>query len=140
MTPSGRARRCRADERGQGLLSLVGALTIFFLLLLFAVQLTVALASRSAVTAAAFAAARDVAGYDAVDDRSAATVRAEQRLRSLLGRRGDDARIEWDLADPARVRVRVVLAAPTVAPAFVMDAVGLSSTDRTITVHREDLP
>ncbi len=139
MTSSRRARRRGCDERGQGLLSLVGALIVFFALLFFAVQLTVALASRSAVTAAAFAAARDVAGYDAVDDRDAAAVRAEQRLRTLLGRRGDDARIEWDLSDPARVRVRVVLAAPSVAPGFVMDAVGLAVTDRTITVHREDL-
>ena len=110
---------------------------MFLLLLLFAVQLTVNLYARSQVTAAGFDAARRVAGYENDQRRSAATVEAEARLRSMLGSMGRDVRLEWDLSDPDTVRLHLVLTPRSVAPALVRGAVGLDEIDRTIVVRVE---
>jgi hypothetical protein len=116
---------------------LTGALLVFLLLLLFAVQLAVDLYTRSQVTAAGFDAARRVARYEHDGNRHAATAGAELRLRSSLGSLGDDVQVEWDLSDPAVVRLRLVLDAPSLAPELVRDATGLAAVDRTITVRAE---
>jgi Zn-dependent protease with chaperone function len=129
--------RARAACRGAGLVTLTGGLLVFLLLLFFAVQLTINLYSRSQVTAAGFDAARHVAGYDNDQRREAATVEAETRLRSMLGSIGDDVRVEWDLSDPDTVRLHLMLAPPSVAPALVRGAVGLDQIDRTIVVRVE---
>jgi hypothetical protein len=133
---SARVRR-RSGCRGTSLVTLSGALLVFLLLMFFAVQLTVDLYTRSQVTAAGFDAARRVARYENEGQRDAAAVDAEARLRSSLGSMGDDVRVEWELSDPNVVRVRLVLAAPSIAPALVRDAVGLEVVDRTITVRAE---
>ena len=129
--------RARSTGRGSGLVTLTGGLLVFLLLLFFAVQLTINLYARSQVTAAGFAAARNVAGYENDQRRDAAAVEAESRLRSMLGSMGDDVLVEWDLSDPDTVRLHLTLAPPSVAPALVRGAVGLDQVDRTIVVRVE---
>ena len=132
-----RTVRTRSTCRGSGLVTLTGGLLVFLLLLFFAVQLTINLYTRSQVTAAGFDAARNVAGYENDQRRDAATVEAEVKLRSMLGSMGDDVSVEWDLSDPDTVRLHLILAPPSVAPALVRGAVGLDQIDRTIVVRVE---
>lgn len=125
-------------DRGAGLLGLLGAFTIVVLLLSFAVQTTVNLSARSAVSGAALDAARAVAGHGATADRRAAAADAEVRLRRVLGSLGSQARVEWgDLADPDVVRLRVVARPASIVPASVAGAVGLGTVDREVQVRVE---
>ena len=137
--PRVRRRRKQLTNRGASLVTLSGSMIVFLLLLFFAVQLSINLYARSQVTAAGYDAARHVAGYDNDGRRDAATDHAEARLRSMLGAMGDDIHVEWDLSDPDAVRLRLVLDPPSVAPAFIRDAVGLDHVDRTIVVRTEGI-
>ena len=115
-------------------------MTVFLVLLLFAVHLVLNLYATSLVTAAAFDAARVVAGGDGGPGAEAA---AEEHARSLLeGYEGEEAlRFSWrytstdgdDLADV--VRLRVVAHHPT----RLLPSVGLpfQRLDRTFTVRIE---
>jgi len=55
----------------------------------------------------------------------------------MLGSMGDDVRVEWDLSDPDTVRLHLMLAPRSIAPALVRGAVGLDQIDRTIVVRTE---
>jgi hypothetical protein len=111
-------------------------LLVFLLLLLFAVHAAISLSARSFVTAAAYDAARDVAGYSAASARDLARAQAELRLRERLG--DPDARIEWlDTEDPDVVRLHVVVAHPSLLPRVLGDPLGVTVTDRTIEVRIE---
>ncbi|HEV8297038.1 MAG TPA: TadE/TadG family type IV pilus assembly protein [Acidimicrobiales bacterium] len=131
---SARRRTC-----GSGLLGTVSGVGVFLLLLFFAVQLCVGLYARSAVTAAAYDAARSVAGYRGAESRVEARRAAEEDFRRALGRFGtDNARLEWlEPDDPDVVRVRVVADLPTLLPAAMVDAIGFGRTDRTLEVRVE---
>ena len=75
-----------ARDDGSGLIPTVTGVTVFLLLLLFAVQVVFNLYSASAVQAAAFDAARLVAA-DGADIARAQQV-ADRHVRSVLGRYG----------------------------------------------------
>ncbi|HEX7095133.1 MAG TPA: hypothetical protein VF183_04580 [Acidimicrobiales bacterium] len=117
----------------------IGGLSVFLILLLFAVQATVSLHARSLVTATAYDAAREVAAHSSAASRADARHRAERRFEQRLGAYGrDHVLLEWlDLDDPDVVRVRVVAEHPTLLPAAFGDALGLRTTDRRIEVRIE---
>jgi hypothetical protein len=111
-------------------------------LLLVAVQVIVDLYARSAVTAATFDAARQVAGFDVTSaspsDQQAARVGAEAEARRLLGRSGQAARFNWTVtADEVDVRVRI--AVPSIVPLGLRRPLGIDSIDRTVRVRAEHL-
>jgi Flp pilus assembly protein TadG len=113
-------------------------LLVFLVLLLFAVQAAVSLSARSLVTAAAYDAARDVAGYASQASRADARARAEQRLRDRLGEAGRTAVIEWlATEDPDVVRLHVSVQHPSLLPRAFGDPLGVTSTDRTVEVRVE---
>lgn len=86
------SRRAQRSDAGVGLVGTLAGVTVFLVLLLFAVQVLLNLYATSVVTAAAFDAARDVAsaGGDA-----AAVPRAEAKARDVLGRYADAVAFEW---------------------------------------------
>ncbi len=89
------SRRHRPD-RGVGLVGTLAGVSVFLVLLLFAVQVLLNLYATSVVTAAAFDAARDAAsaggGAGAVAD-------AEAKARDVLGRYADAVSFEWTVPD-----------------------------------------
>ena len=126
------------SDRGAGLLGTVGAFIIVVLLLTFAVQTTVNLGARSAVSGAALDAARTVAGHDAAADRRAAAAEAEARLRRVLGSLGPGARIRWgDLDDPEVVHLWVMARPASIVPSSAAGAVGLGTVEREVQVRVE---
>lgn len=130
------------DERGAGLIGVIGGVTVFLALLLFAVQLLVDLYATSAMTSAAYDAARAVAS-GTVDhaDRAAlldAERAAEARARSTLGRYGEAVSFEW-LVDATSVRLHVVAPNPRFVLPVLGGVLGFDSVDRTVTVRVEDL-
>jgi hypothetical protein len=76
--------------------SLVAGVGIFLFLLFLAVNVLLNLYAASVVNAAAFDAARTVAGSDG---GPGAQLRAEAEARQVLGRRGDDATFAWSIDD-----------------------------------------
>lgn len=126
------------EARGAALIGTTAGLTVFLVLLLFAVQSAVTLHARSIVTATAYDAAREVAGYSnasSVDARARAHARFAQRLGDY-GR--DHVRLEWlDVHDLDVVRVRVVAHHPSLLPPAFGEALGLRTTDRNIEVRIE---
>ena len=82
------------DESGSGMVSSIVGVTAFLALLMFAVQLALNLYATSTVTAAAFDAARIVAG---ADGGQVAESTAEAHLHSLLA--DQDVEMEWDYRD-----------------------------------------
>ena len=127
-----------AAERGAGVFGAAFGLLVFFLLLLFAVQLLLGLYATSVVTGAAYDAAREVAGYANENDRATAARAAEAELRTRLG--GYDARdleLVWgDLADPDQITLTIHAVHPSAWPR-ALDPIGLTEVTRTITVRPE---
>ena len=125
--------------RGAALIGTTVGLTVFLILLLFAVQSAVTLHGRSMVTATAYDAAREVAGHSSANSRSDARVRAEARFEQRLGEYGrDHVRLEWiDVDDPDVVRLRVIADHPSLLPPAFGDALGIRTTDRQIEVRVE---
>lgn len=121
------------------MVSTTAGFLVFLILMVFAVQTTVSLHARSLVTATAYDAAREVAGYSSASSRAAARARAEQRFHERLGAGSrDNVRLEWlDVDDPEVVRVRVVADHPSLLPAAFGNALGIRTTDRRIEVRVE---
>jgi hypothetical protein len=121
-------------EAGTGMVSSVVGVTAFLVVLLFAVQLSFNLYATSTVTAAAFDAARIVAGADG-DEAT-----AESHLRSLLA--GQDLAVRWDYRDtdatpgPDVVALTVEVENPTRLLRLV--PVPYQHVNRTVTVRLED--
>jgi Flp pilus assembly protein TadG len=135
-------RRLAADV-GTGLIGSVFALLAFLALLLFAVQLLMALYTTSVVTSAAHEAAR-VAASGAVDQRDPAAVmaaraRGERRLRQLLGRFGDRVTLDWSSSTQNDVELRVKADAPRFLLPSLGGAHALGHVDRTVRVRVEQL-
>ena len=84
------------DERGTGLIGTVAGVTAFLVLLLFASQVLVNLYATTTVTAAAFDAARIVAGGDGGEGSER---EAEASARRLLGKAGESAEFAWRWVD-----------------------------------------
>ncbi len=131
------ARQTPIAERGAGLVAtLVGAL-VFLLCLLFAVQVLVGLYARSVVTAAAYDAARAVAGGGAFGDaggQDATVAAAEATARSDLGAIGSRVDFNWQEVDANRVELEVRVAVPQFVPVRLAP---LMVIDRTVIVRTE---
>jgi hypothetical protein len=111
-------------------------------LLLLASQVLFDLYARSAVTAAAFDAARRVAGFDIAtlpaDQLSQAEADAEAQARVTLGRYGTSANFVWTLT-PTVVALRVEVANPSLVPSGLARPLGIDTIDRTVRVRAERL-
>lgn len=108
-------------------------------LLLFAVQVLLSLYATSTVTAAAFDAARLVAGGAAETDRAAAARDAEAHARRLLGRYGTRVRFDWSATTVDEVVLRVQASTPSLVPIAVRRPLRLDTVDRTVRVRVERL-
>ena len=114
---------------------------VFLALVVFAVQLLFGLYAASAVTTAAYDAARIVAGSgeDATGGASTADIpRAEAHARQVLGRYGRRVRFEWQVDDDV-VRLRVTAQNPNFLPRALGGTLGFDRIDRTVTVRVEQL-
>ena len=123
------------DERGAGVIATVAGVTVFLVLLLFAVQVLVGLYATSVVTAATYDAAKVLAGADA-GDSALGRANAEAGARSQLGRYGQKASFGWE-NDAEVVRLHVQAPRLTLLPRSLVSGVGLSDIERTVTVRVE---
>jgi hypothetical protein len=121
------------DQRGTGVISSIFGLFVVLLLMLLAVQVVYDLYATSAVTAAAYDAARVVAGADGGAD---ATSAAEAGARQALGRYGDRLQFTWTL-DGDVVVLHVVARNPSFLPAAVRRPLGVDAVDRTVRLRTE---
>ncbi len=135
-----RHRSARPVDSGTALISSIAGLLVFLAMLLFAVQTLVGLYTRSVVTDAAHEGARRVAGarVDQADPaaQGEARERAEQEVRRLLGRFGDEVSMDWSASTTDTVSLRI-RARP---PGLLWDAfrgAGSALVDRTVTVRVE---
>lgn len=136
--PSGRTLgRTWRDDRGAGVIGTVGGLTAFLAFLLLATQLLVSLYATTVVTGATVDGARLAAEAPAGPADLVVRRDVEAHVRDLLGRYGDDARLDWSgtTADVARLRVRID------SPSFVLRALPadlpFDHIDRTAVVRVE---
>jgi len=124
----------RTSEEGTGFLGSVVGVTVFLVLLLFAVQLVLNLYATSVVTGAAYEAARVVAGEAGGD---AAVPEAEAHVRALLGRFADHGgrlELSWDLSSADVVRLTVMAWRPSLLTHVPFP---FERVERTVTVRRE---
>ncbi len=128
MTP-----RARGDA-GTGLIGTSAGVTVFLVLVFFAVQLLTNLYATSVVTSAAYDSARRAAtaGHPPSGAELAA---AETHGRSLLGALGQRARFDWRV-DTDTVQLHVAVTNPRFVP--LVPLVGLDSVDRTVTLRIEE--
>lgn len=127
-------------EQGSGLIGAIGGVTVFLILLTFAVQLLFNAYATSAITAAAHDAAH-LAAADGIDrsDPMAVAARIEQaeaHARSVLGRYADRVEFRWDV-DAEVVRLHLVGRHPDLAIDHVSSVFGLNEVERTIEVRVE---
>jgi hypothetical protein len=113
----------------------LSGVTAFVVFLLLAVQVCLDLFATSAVTAAAYDAARVVAGADAGQSPHAMTV-AEADARRSLGHYGARIRFHW-VIDERSVRLRVIAVHPRVLPTAFSRPLGIDVVDRTLRVRTE---
>lgn len=124
-------------ESGVGLIPTIAGFLVFLGFLTFAVQLTLNLYATSAVTAAAYDAARIVAGSEA-DASDTARAEAEAHARRVLGQVGERARFDWTV-DGEVVALRVEVDNPRVVLPALGGRLGFDTVERTVTVRREVL-
>ena len=124
-----------ANEAGAGVISTVAGVTVFLVLLLFAVQVLVGLYATSVVTAATYDAAKVLAGADA-GDSAVGRANAEAGARNQLGRYGEKAAFDWE-NDAEVVRLHVQAPRPTLLPHTLVRGVGLADIERTVVVRVE---
>jgi hypothetical protein len=108
---------------------------VILVLLLLAVQVLFDLYAHSAVSAAAFDAARVVAGSDAGGTPTSQS-QAELDARRELGAYGERATFDWAV-DGDEVRLAVRVRNPSVLPTALAGPLGLDTVDRSVIVRRE---
>jgi len=128
------ARRARGD-RGSGIVSTLFGITVFLVLLFFAVQLLTNLYATSVVTSATYDAARRAATHGHVPTL-AELDEAETHARSLLGAYGARASFDWSGSDADVVRLHVAVTNPRFVP--LVPLVGFDEIDRTVSVRIEE--
>ena len=132
----------RACEAGTGLIGSLAGFLVFIVLLLVAVQVLFDLYARSAATAAAFDAARRVAGYDLVtlpaEQIAQAEAGAETQARQTLGRYGREVVFTWTVT-ATLVELRIQAVNQRVLPATLARSIGIDRIDRTVRVRAERL-
>jgi murein tripeptide amidase MpaA len=130
----------RDGDRGAGLVGTIGGVTVFLVMLSFAVQLLFNLYATSAITAAAHDAAH-IAAEGSIDRTDPVAVehqlvRAEAHARSVLGRYAERVRFEWDVDDD-RVRLTVAGQHANLAMNAVAGVFGLNEIERVVEVRVE---
>lgn len=127
-------------DRGAGLIGAIAGVTVFLLLLTFAVQLLLNLYATSALTAAAHDAARSVASaavdHGRPDEVAAATSAGEARARAVLGRAGERVSFSW-VVDLDTVRLRVSTDHPALAVGPVARVFGWNRVEREVVARVE---
>ncbi|MGI9032390.1 MAG: hypothetical protein ACR2HY_01630 [Acidimicrobiales bacterium] len=121
------------DERGSGPLSAWFGLSVFLVLLLFAVQVLFNLYATSVVTSVSYDAARRVATASG-DPGTAAT--AEADARQSLGRYASRVSFQWAI-DADTVVLRVRANNPSILLPAVAGPVAFGDIDRTVRVRVE---
>lgn len=122
----------RSGQDGTGLIATVCGTTVLLVLILLACQVLFGLYARSAVTAAAYDAARVAAGARADGGHDD----AERDARAALGRYGTRVRFIWAVTDEV-VTLRVRAVNPGFLPHPLRRAMGVDAIDRTVRVRRE---
>ncbi|MFN8039113.1 MAG: hypothetical protein U0Q07_07875 [Acidimicrobiales bacterium] len=135
-------RRTRGQgDRGAGLLSSAAGVLVFLGFLLLTVQLLVDLHAQSVVSDAAYSGARAVAGARVDQDDAVAVAdarrRAEDRVRSLLGRQGASAHLDWSASTADEVALRVVVDNPRFTLPGLSAHLGVDHVDRTVRLRVE---
>lgn len=119
------------------------ALLVFLTFLLFAVQLLLNLFEASTVTSAAYDGARIVASHDTNHSDPAqvanSRLRAEQKMRALLGPQGAEASFDWSSSDLDQIVLRVQLDTPRFTSPLFGRRIPFSRIDRTVRVRVEEL-
>jgi hypothetical protein len=129
-TTSTRSVERVGDEAGTGLLGSIVGVTVFLVLLLFAVQLAMNLYATSVVTSVTFDAARKVAG-----SQHGSIAQAEADARTLLGGFDDRSlRFTWG-GNADVVTLHVLARRPT--PLLPNVPFPFATVDRTVRVRRE---
>ena len=124
-------------ERGAGVIGTVLGAGVFLLLLLFAVQVLLGLYTRSVVTAAAYDAAKAVAGADAGAGRSmVAMADAEANALSQLGAYGRRVTFSWEVCGDV-VRLTARGPRPSFLPVALTGPAGSGPIERTVHVRKE---
>lgn len=126
----------RAGEDGAGIIGSIVGVLIFLLLLLFAVQVVVGLYATTVVSAAAYDAAKSVAGADAAR-APAAQADAEVTARRQIGAMGRRTEFSWAGTDADAVRLAVTAPRPTLLPAALTGPIGLGDIVRRVRVRVE---
>lgn len=126
----------RRDESGTGVISTTLGAGVFLLLMLFAAQVLVGLYASSVVNAAAYDAAKSVAGSDGGE---AARADAERNAQSQLGTYGTRVTFDWSASTDDTVRLIIHSPRPTFLPAALTGPVGLGDIVREVTVRREKI-
>ncbi len=132
--------RFRGGDDGSGLVGTIGGVTVFLVLLSFAVQVLFNAYATSAITAAAHDAAH-IAAAGSVDRTDPAAVEAqigvaESHARSVLGRYSERVEFQWTVDDDL-VRLTITGQHPHLAVDHVSDVFGLNQIERTIEVRVE---
>ena len=120
------------DDRGQGLVSAIIGVTVVLLLLLLAAHTLLHLHRTTVVTAAAFDAARIVAGSQV---GAGAESRAEEHARDVMGDLGAIT-FTWSYTVDS-VRLHVIVRDTSPLFPSLGGAVPFDTIDREITVRRE---
>lgn len=129
-----RGRLSGHGQDGSGLVSTWAGFLVFLTLLLLAVQVVYDLYATSAVTAAAFDAARLVAGGQGGADSEG---RAEEHARQVLGRYAERVHFDWAGSDAETVRLHVHADNPSFLLPDLAASLPFTHVDRTIRVRVE---
>jgi hypothetical protein len=136
------ARRRIIGDGGTGLIGSISGVLVVLAFVLFAVQLLMNLYTTSVVTSAGYEGARAVAGQrvDHADPRSVAEarLRAEARVRQLLGRYGDRVELDWSGSTPDTVVLRLRAQNQRFLLPGLGAHLGFDQVDRTVRVRVED--
>jgi Na+-transporting methylmalonyl-CoA/oxaloacetate decarboxylase gamma subunit len=120
-----------------------GAVLVFLVFLLFAVQLLIGLYGRSVVTSSAYDGARSVAGARVDHDDPVAVASAQaaavDRMRQQLGDVGTRATFDWTGSDPDTVVLRIQADNPRFSFPGLTGALTTDHIDRTVHARVERL-
>jgi len=108
---SSSSRAPRRDQAGTGLIGSVFGVLVFLFFLFLSAQVLIGLYASSIVSAAAYSAAKAVAGADA----AGLTARAEDAARRQLGAFGPGASFEWS-TDGDAVNLSLTARRPQLLP------------------------
>lgn len=125
-------------DRGSGLIGTVAGLTAFLGFVLFAAQLLISLYATTVVTSAVDDGARLAAESDAGPLDAGVRRTVEAHVRGLLGRYGDDARLDWSGSTADAVRLRVRIDSPSFLLRSLPADLPFDHIDRTAVVRVED--